>query len=559
MFYNSYRTTKAANAERLKLGQTGKSVISNPRERLMNIQKREKLKTLLITKFMQKYGIKRPEQYLENEINKFLQGEKLNNNDLQKLDAKIHRILIENKGFSNLQDTLNASLSQNTIPHQNNESIYPNNQIPNMNINLTEENINQNYSKSNADVLSFNKYPKFKNPREELAWLEAEEAKYSKKVFNEVKKDNNINNKSNEYPPQIDFSTFDDEWAALAEYNRRMYLQDIKEEKIKDHELKKRTKDELDVQVKEKLKREYENELRNLEYAKIMKEHLKDLEEIEKKKAEDLKQQRLREQQNRIAQMRDEYTRKRIEELKNKKWERNLVKHYQDEIEDEKKAEKERKEKEYKAYLDTKRDNEISEQMKAEQLKKEKEDDIKFIEENNKIEEKKELERKLYFKRIDRNSNNFMTGVAKEALDNIIKEEKDEEDRINFYIEQKNKKEVEKEEKDRIKRQLAKNELKHYLDLQIEERKKITELEKELDGEQARIWKIDSDKYKEDERNIEQKIRRMNRRNLETLNRQVQMRKDKNNLNKKMSPTEFAMNKNTLVKAKIVNEKPEYA
>ena len=559
MFYNSYRTTKAANAERLKLGQTGKSVISNPRERLMNIQKREKLKTLLITKFMQKYGIKRPEQYLENEINKFLQGEKLNNNDLQKLDAKIHRILIENKGFSNLQDTLNASLSQNTIPHQNNESIYPNNQIPNMNINLTEENINQNYSKSNADILSFNKYPKFKNPREELAWLEAEEAKYSKKVFNEVKKDNNINNKSNEYPPQIDFSTFDDEWAALAEYNRRMYLQDIKEEKIKDHELKKRTKDELDVQVKEKLKREYENELRNLEYAKIMKEHLKDLEEIEKKKAEDLKQQRLREQQNRIAQMRDEYTRKRIEELKNKKWERNLVKHYQEEIEDEKKAEKERKEKEYKAYLDTKKENESNEKIKLEQLKKEKEDDIKFIEENNKIEEKKELERKLYFKRIERNSNNFMTGVAKEALDNMIKEEKDEEDRINFYIEQKNKKEVEKEEKDRIKRQLAKNELKHYLDLQIEERKKITELEKELDGEQARIWKIDSDKYKEDERNIEQKIRRMNRRNLETLNRQVQMRKDKNNLNKKMSPTEFAMNKNTLVKAKIVNEKPEYA
>ena len=558
MFYNSYRTTKAANAERLKLGQTGKSIIANPRDRLMNLQKREKLKTLLITKFMQKYGIKHPEQYLENEINKFLQGEKLNNTDLQKLDAKIHRILLENKGSSNLKETINSSLSQNNIPYQNNESIYPNNQNPN--INLTEGNINQNYSKSNADVLSYNKYPKFKNPREELAWLEAEEEKYAKKNIINVKNDNDNNkNKNNEYPPQIDFSTFDDEWAALAEYNRRMYLQDIKEEKIKDHELKKRTKDELDVQVKEKLKREYENELRNLEYAKIMKEHLKDLEEIEKKKAEDLKQQRLREQQNRIAQMRDEYTRKRIEELKNKKWERNLVKHYQEEIEDEKKAEKERKEKEYKAYLDTKKENESNEKIKLEQLKKEKEDDIKFIEENNKIEEKKELERKLYFKRIERNSNNFMTGVAKEALDNMVKEEKDEEDRINFYIEQKNKKDNEKEEKDKIKRELEKKELKHYLDLQIEEKKKITELEKELDGEQARIWKIDSDKYKEDERNIEQKIRRMNRRNLETLNRQVQMRKDKNKINKKMSPTEFAMNKNTLMQAKIVNEKPEYA
>ena len=108
MFYNSYRTTKAANAERLKLGQTGKSIISNPRERLMNLQKREKLKGLLITKFMQKYGIKHPENYLESEINKFLQGEKLNDADLQRLDSKIHKLLLQDKSkFNNLQDTLN--------------------------------------------------------------------------------------------------------------------------------------------------------------------------------------------------------------------------------------------------------------------------------------------------------------------------------------------------------------------------------------------------------------------------------------------------------------------
>ena len=50
---------------------------------LINIQKREKLKSQLIIKFMQKYGIKHPEQYLENEINKFLQGEKLTKGDLR--------------------------------------------------------------------------------------------------------------------------------------------------------------------------------------------------------------------------------------------------------------------------------------------------------------------------------------------------------------------------------------------------------------------------------------------------------------------------------------------
>ena len=40
--------------------------------------------------------------------------------------------------------------------------------------------------------------------------------------------------KKTKYVEQIDFSTFDDEWCVLAEYNRRMYLQEIKEEKIKD-------------------------------------------------------------------------------------------------------------------------------------------------------------------------------------------------------------------------------------------------------------------------------------------------------------------------------------
>jgi hypothetical protein len=548
MFYNSYRTTKAANAERVKLGQTGKSIISNPRERLMNLQKREKLKGLLITKFMQKYGIKHPENYLESEINKFLQGEKLTDADLQRLDAKIHRILQENKNLEDLNMILPNSLSQNnitSIPNQQ-QNINLNNVPLNDNINITN-----NLSKSNSNLPYNGKYPKFKNIREELAWLEEEEAKYGNKVVEEVKKTKPVE--------QIDFSTFDDEWGALAEYNRRMYLQEIKEEKIKDQEIKKRTKDELDVQIRDKIKREYEEELRNQEYANIWKNHLKDLEEIEKKKAEELKQQKLREQQNRTSQMRDQYTRKRIEELKNKKWERNLVKHYQEEIEADKKAIQERKEKEYKAYLETLKDNELNQIRKAEELRKEKEDDIRFCEENKKIEEKKELERKLYFKRIERNSNNFMTGVAKEAIDRMEKEAIEEEDKMNFYTKERNKKEDEKEEQEKLKRKLAKNELRHYLDLQIEEKKKYAELEKELDAEQARIWKIDADKYKEDERNIDFKIRRMNQKNLENLNKQIQLREQKNKLNKKMSPTEFAMNKNTLMKAKVVNNQPELA
>ena len=554
MFYNTYRTTKAANSERLKLGQTGQSILSNPRKRLINLQKRQKLKDLLITKFMQKYGIKHPEFYLENEINKFLQGEKLNDVDLQRLDAKIHRMLQAQKNLDSLHNSLNNSMNENinsTMPIIQNTL----NQTRNDN-NLTthERSVTEGVmSQTSRPMGQSEKYPKFKNPREELAWLEAEEAKYEKK---------SIEKEIIKHPHErVDFSSTGDEWGALAEYNRRIYLQDLKEEKMKDYEIKRRTKEDLDIQVKEKLKREYEEELRNKEYARIWKEHLKDIDEIERKKQEEMHQQRLREQSNRINQMRDEYCRKRIEELKNKKWERNLVKHYKEEIEADRKAAQEKKEKEYAAYQKTKEINELREKKLADDLLKEKEEDKKFCEENKIMEEKKDRERELYFKRIKRNGNKYDLTEAFKIAERIKEDIKDEDDRINFYMKEKNKKEIEQENnKVRKKKIDERNELKHQLDLQIEEKQKYIELEKELNNEQARIWNTDCKKFNEDKKETERKIRRMNEKNLEHLKKQIQFKHDKEKNKYRMSDNEYAMNKNTIMKIKELNDKlPEAA
>ena len=62
----------------------------------------------------------------------------------------------------------------------------------------------------------------YRNPEEELAELEAEFAEEEKK---KKKKRNFI---------RIDFSDVGDEWQALAKYNKKMYEQQIIEEKIKD-------------------------------------------------------------------------------------------------------------------------------------------------------------------------------------------------------------------------------------------------------------------------------------------------------------------------------------
>ena len=113
MFYNTYRSTKAAmkEAQQNKLSGAGQYIV-NPHERLINLQKREKLKDLLITKFMQKYGIENPEEILEDEITKFLQGEKLNDVDLKRLDAKVRNILKLKNSKEQLKNSLTQSLQE---------------------------------------------------------------------------------------------------------------------------------------------------------------------------------------------------------------------------------------------------------------------------------------------------------------------------------------------------------------------------------------------------------------------------------------------------------------
>jgi hypothetical protein len=60
------------------------------RERLMEIQKREQVKGLLINKFKLKYGNKpNISKYIDNEVQKFLANDRLNQDNLRALDDKI--------------------------------------------------------------------------------------------------------------------------------------------------------------------------------------------------------------------------------------------------------------------------------------------------------------------------------------------------------------------------------------------------------------------------------------------------------------------------------------
>ena len=143
MFYNLHRSTKLGReeAEKKKLSGAGKNVINpHPKERLLNFQKRKKLKELLINKFSDKFGLKDRDQVLENEITNFIQSEKLNDRDLQRLDAKLKLIFDSRKKKEQLKTTLASSLQdKNNINNTN--TINLNKSQPNL---LPEINNTQN-------------------------------------------------------------------------------------------------------------------------------------------------------------------------------------------------------------------------------------------------------------------------------------------------------------------------------------------------------------------------------------------------------------------------------
>ena len=534
MFYNTYRTTKAAMRERQTANLTGagQSII-NPRERLLNLQKRERLKGLLITKFCRKYGIEHPEEILESEVEKFLNGERLTEADIQRLDAKIRQLLIEKNKLANLQNDLRNQTEYN----QNRPFISPNANDPNyqntMNtLNTLNPNTFQNDAQSmlNAENKKTKKGGKivYIDPEEELAELEAEEAAANPKI------------------DKLDFYKYGNEWNAINKYKKLMFDLENEEQQIREEDSKRRLKEELQKQMKEKYRKIYEEELKDQEYKKILEEHAKKMREIDRQKEIALEKQKQKLRESREAQIEDKRILARIEELKTKRYERKLKEQYAKEQEEIRKKELEQQRLKDIAFQEILKDNALRRKILFEKEKKEKEEDKKMAQEQMLVEEKKEMERRLYFKRIERNAANFMSKTAGEALEKMKREQEEEDRKILEHTIERNKREREKLIKEEQERERKKEELAKFLEMQIAEKKKQEEFEEQINHEQSRIFRIDDQKYKDDQKKIEEKIDRMNKRNLEKLLQQIRDKREREMRDQDMTPEELEMNRKYL-------------
>ena len=176
----------------------------------------------------------------------------------------------------------------------------------------------------------------------------------------------------------------------------------------------------------------------------------------------------------------------------------------------------------------TMKDNELRKQILAEQAKKEREDDIQMLKDHAATEIKKENERKAYYNRIQRNANSFMDNAVQGVLREQQEKDREDEEKLNNYIQNKYKQEDEDEYKRLKKIHDDKINLRKYYDNQIKEKKLLEKYEKDIDKVQADIWKKDEQMYLENEKEVNKIIKDMYKRNLKALDELVQNKKKDN-------------------------------
>ena len=564
MFYNSYRATRTALQNRQYSAKTRPLI--NPRECLINQPKRQKLKNLLMTKFMQKYNIKDPNEFLDLVLTQFIQGERLNDIDLKKLDLKIYRL---NKEFNNKNQNRNKLENYSTMPlkteininHIHNNDLLNNlreeknikiknkaNQIKNLKnefpslkpnsktVARTESNIFK--SKGNSCYTSPINRKMIKSPEQELEELEKEM----------TEEELMLEKKKKRYK-RIDFGYQGDEWSAIVNYNKNLYQRQLREEKIKDLETKKRTKECLDIQIKEKLKNQLDDKLKDKEFDEKIKLHTKQLDEKREEKLKKISEQINRLKIDRDNILKNENMKKEIEKLKEKKFEKNLVKMYKAQLEQDRQIQLDRKRQGKEDLLEAKKV--IEEKQKK--IKEEKEKEIEEEKRLNKLryimDQQKENERNSYYKRIKSMSNKYILPDSDKILRNLTQEGKTEEEKIQHYYEEKNLKDFEREIRAKIKRQNDKIEIKKFLDMQIEQKKKEEKFLKLLDQEQARIWKLDLMKRNDEMKTEREHIKNMNKKNFEGLLKQIEEKQRSKSKKNIMTESEYAMNRDLLEKA----------
>lgn len=253
-----------------KGSQAGKSQMSDARrERLLDIQKREQLKGLLVNKFKVKYG-DRPNiaAYIDNEVQKFLKNDRLTEDNLKKLDDKILREAELRDKKDHIQEDRRSNTGSRRAASQR-----PGTTVSQKGAGLDLE----VRSVASSRMSGASKISKQSKNREAPA--------AGGRQYDQLSMTSSQQQKTEVYS-EIDE---DDEWAAIQKFNTLLHYEEQKQAILRDKERKRLIREELEKQLNEKQGRKYREVEENKMYEKLQDQHVKLLEDREVEKHREMK------------------------------------------------------------------------------------------------------------------------------------------------------------------------------------------------------------------------------------------------------------------------------
>jgi len=239
----------ATKQDRVSTAKSGQS--DARREKLLDIQKREQLKGLLINKFKVKYGDKGASlaKYIDNEVQRFLKNDRLTEDNLKKLDE---RILKESELRDKKDAILDDHRSQKSAPKRA----------------LSQKDDARSVASSHMSGASALAKKAPAANFDTASWRSGSQGPKTE-VYSELDED--------------------DEWTAIQKFNTLLHYEEQKQQMMRDRERKRLIKQELDKQLQEKNQRKKAEVDEKRQYEDLQEQHVKLLDEKENEKSAEVK------------------------------------------------------------------------------------------------------------------------------------------------------------------------------------------------------------------------------------------------------------------------------
>lgn len=216
-----------------RAGSAKSGMSESRRERLMDIQKREQLKGMLISKFKLKYGDKPSlTKYIDNEVARFLKNGRLTEDNLRNLDTKISK-------EADLRDKREAILDDrksNVGSVRSQRSGRPASQA------------SGRMARNNDDARSHRSVASSRRSSQPMSIR----SKHSGRAADTLSVTSSVAAKTELYSELGE----EDEWTAIQKFNTLLHYEEQKQAMLREQERRRLIRNELDKQLQDKKARE---------------------------------------------------------------------------------------------------------------------------------------------------------------------------------------------------------------------------------------------------------------------------------------------------------------